>query len=140
LIVIRGDGPLDDDAVARLWADMAAALLAAHQVGVLHRDIEPGNILIDSDGTPWLIDFGIARTSGDVTVSENRCGDRQPSYLPPEVAAGKPVGCRNSATGRDLPSCPRNRLSSHHVLNTFIRAMRRKWMFSHDDYEPSSGA
>jgi serine/threonine protein kinase len=46
LIVIRGDGPLDDDAVARLWADTAAALLAAHQVGVLHRDIELSNILI----------------------------------------------------------------------------------------------
>ncbi|HYS39565.1 MAG TPA: protein kinase [Pseudonocardiaceae bacterium] len=91
MIVIRGDGPVDDDAAARLWADTAAALLAAHQVGVLHRDIEPSNILIDSDGTPWLIDFGIARTSGDVTVTENRCGDRQPSYLPPEVAAGKPA-------------------------------------------------
>jgi len=36
-----------------------------------------------------------------------------------ERAANWPVGCRNSATGRDLSSCPRNRLSSHHVLNTF---------------------
>lgn len=87
--MVRTDGPLDDDAAARLWADTATALLAAHQVGVLHRDIKPSNILIDSDGTPWLIDFGIARTAGDVTVTETGAVIGTPSYLPPEVAAGK---------------------------------------------------
>lgn len=89
--VVRTDGPLDDDAAARLWARTASALLAAHQVGVLHRDIKPSNILIDSDDTPWLIDFGIARTSGDVTVTETGAVIGTPSYLPPEVAAGKPA-------------------------------------------------
>jgi predicted Ser/Thr protein kinase len=89
--VIRTDGPFDDNAAAQLWADTASALLAAHQVGVLHRDIKPTNVLIDSRGAPCLIDFGIARTAGDPTVTVTGAVIGTPSYLPPEVAAGEPA-------------------------------------------------
>ena len=89
--VIHADGLFDDNAAVRLWADTASALLAAHQVGVLHRDIKPTNVLIDSTGSPCLIDFGIARTSGDITVTMTGAVIGTPSYLAPEVAAGQPA-------------------------------------------------
>ena len=89
--VIRADGPVDDTTAGRFWADTASALLATHQVGVLHRDIKPANVLLAADGSPCLIDFGIARTSGDITVTATGAVIGTPSYLAPEVAAGGPA-------------------------------------------------
>jgi DNA-binding response OmpR family regulator len=69
--------------------DMALALDHAHAQGIIHRDIKPGNILIDRQGKPWLIDFGLARVAriGD-SAYEKGITVGTPFYMPPEQAAG----------------------------------------------------
>jgi predicted Ser/Thr protein kinase len=84
---VTSHGPLDDVAAARLWATMAGALSAAHTQGVLHRDVKPANILVDSDGVAHLIDFGIARTKGDQTLTAAGMMMGTPDFLAPETAA-----------------------------------------------------
>ena len=58
--------------------------------GVLHRDVKPGNIVFDGDGQAHLIDFGIARRTGDATLTATGFVLGTPDFLPPEVAAGGP--------------------------------------------------
>src|SRR5438876_399961 len=74
---------------AELMAKLARTLDYAHQHGVLHRDVKPGNILLDAKGEPHLTDFGLARlveTESTVTRTLEVLGT--PSYLAPEQAAG----------------------------------------------------
>src|SRR6202040_3765548 len=74
---------------AELTAKVARTLDYAHQHGVLHRDVKPGNILIDAKGEPHLTDFGLARlveTESTVTRTMEVLGT--PSYMAPEQAAG----------------------------------------------------
>lgn len=88
---VRGNAPLDDVASARLWATMAGALAAAHDKGVLHRDVKPSNIVIDPNGAAHLIDFGIARRQGESTLTTAGMMMGTPDYLAPETAAGQPA-------------------------------------------------
>lgn len=80
--------------VARLGAAMAEALAYAHEQQVVHRDIKPGNILIDDHQQPWLNDFGLARPmeGSDLTASGQVVGTLR--YLPPERFEGE-----STATG-----------------------------------------
>ena len=55
---------------------------------MLHRDVKPGNIVFDGDGQAHLIDFGIARRTGDATLTATGFVLGTPDFLPPEVAAG----------------------------------------------------
>ncbi len=73
---------------ARLCADVASALAAAHRVGVVHRDVKPGNVMIHPDGRPVVVDFGLARDerSTQLTRSGEQLGT--PSYMAPEQARG----------------------------------------------------
>ncbi|WP_433565658.1 protein kinase domain-containing protein [Nocardia sp. CA-151230] len=85
---IRQHGPLAVDDVLRIGAGIARALESAHRLGILHRDVKPGNILFTDHGEPALTDFGIARvpggfetTTGVVTAS--------PAFTAPEVLEGR---------------------------------------------------
>jgi hypothetical protein len=86
--LVRTRGTLDDIAAARVWAALAGALDAAHQRGVLHRDVKPGNVVIDPAGVAHLIDFGIARRTGDATMTIAGFVLGTPDFLAPEVAGG----------------------------------------------------
>ena len=75
---------------AELIAKVARTVHYAHEHGILHRDIKPGNILLDTKGEPHLTDFGLARlveTESTVTRTLEVMGT--PSYMAPEQAAGK---------------------------------------------------
>jgi eukaryotic-like serine/threonine-protein kinase len=87
LVISRG--PVDDVTAARIWVRTAGALAAAHQRGVLHRDVKPGNVLLDPRGEPHLIDFGIARAPGDVTLTLHGMVIGTPEFLAPETARGE---------------------------------------------------
>src|SRR6185436_8778610 len=74
---------------AEIVAEAARGIQHAHERGVLHRDIKPGNILIDAAGRPHITDFGLAKlleTDSALTRTREMLGT--PSYISPEVAAG----------------------------------------------------
>ncbi len=86
-------GPLPPREVARIGAQVASALGAAHAAGVVHRDIKPGNILLGDEGTVKITDFGISRAQGDVAVTKTGMLAGTPAYLSPDVACGQePTG------------------------------------------------
>lgn len=86
--LIRTEGPLPPDEAARLVGQAATAVAAAHQAGIVHRDIKPSNLLVTSDRTVKLSDFGIARAGDDPTLTQTGMVTGSPGYLSPEVASG----------------------------------------------------
>ncbi|MFG3365449.1 protein kinase [Streptomyces sp. NPDC048156] len=95
--VLRDQGPLDPREAAAIGAKVMDALAAAHRAGVLHRDVKPGNILLDRSGRVVLTDFGIATMDdpGDGSATHlTRSGELVGSldYLAPERAQGQDPG------------------------------------------------
>ena len=77
------------ESVARIGVQVGGALAYAHKLGVLHRDIKPGNLLLDLNGTVWVTDFGLAKAddSADLTNTGDLLGTLR--YMPPEAFEGK---------------------------------------------------
>jgi serine/threonine protein kinase len=84
-------GPLPAPKAAAIAYAVAAGLAAAHQVGITHRDVKPGNVLIGVDGQVKLTDFGIARNVAERTLTSTGIMLGSPAYIAPEVAAGREV-------------------------------------------------
>jgi predicted Ser/Thr protein kinase len=89
--LVRARGTVDDVVAARIWSSIAGALAAAHERGLLHRDVKPANVVVDAEGQAHLIDFGIARQTGDATLTAAGFVLGTPDFLAPEVAAGGPA-------------------------------------------------
>ncbi len=90
--VIREDGPLKWRRAAEVGLAVLDVLRAAHQQGILHRDVKPSNVLIADDGRVVLTDFGIAQVEGDPSVTSTGMLVGAPSYISPERARGQKPG------------------------------------------------
>ena len=97
--IIAADGTLPETDAATVGLSVSAGLLAAHAAGIIHRDVKPGNVLICSDGRIKLTDFGIARSTGEQTITATGLLLGSPAYISPEVASGGPADPRTDAWG-----------------------------------------
>lgn len=85
---LRTGGPLSRDRVVDVVEQIGGGLQAAHNAGVVHRDVRPANLLLDQNGVAYLADFGIAVPAAQATD----VGITAPEYASPEVLRGDPAG------------------------------------------------
>jgi hypothetical protein len=86
-VLLRDGGPLEPVAVARIGAQVAAALEAIHDADVVHRDVTPNNILVDAEGTAKVTDYGISAHRAQTMTSSGKISGTA-VYVSPEVANG----------------------------------------------------
>ncbi|WP_103384572.1 Stk1 family PASTA domain-containing Ser/Thr kinase [Pseudonocardia dioxanivorans] len=94
--IVKTQGPLDQGRVLDVMADVCAALDFSHRHNIIHRDVKPANIMINTAGAVKVMDFGIARALGEgqnVTQTAAVIGTAQ--YLSPEQARGEAVDARS---------------------------------------------
>ncbi|MER6409940.1 serine/threonine-protein kinase [Streptomyces humidus] len=90
--LLDAEGPLEPARVAHIGAEVLAALRAAHEAGVLHRDVKPANVLMSNDGRVVLTDFGIATVEGTSALTMTGEVIGSPEFLAPERALGRTPG------------------------------------------------
>ncbi len=88
---IEAEGRLDVAETMSVVAQAAQALHAAHQRGIVHRDVKPSNLLVQEDGTVVLVDFGVARSVNVTSITSTNAVPGTALYMAPEQAAGRPV-------------------------------------------------
>jgi serine/threonine-protein kinase len=92
---IATEGPLPLAEVLRVGAQAAAGLAAAHERGLVHRDVKPANILLEAGtGRVLLTDFGLARAADDASLTQSGVIAGTPQFMAPEQAAGESVDHR----------------------------------------------
>ncbi|MGZ4188145.1 MAG: protein kinase domain-containing protein [Solirubrobacteraceae bacterium] len=87
------DGRLGAERALAILGQVASALNAAHRRGLVHRDVKPGNVLIDEDGHAYLTDFGVSKQLGGVSTDTGRMVGTL-DYLAPEQIRGKAIDAR----------------------------------------------
>jgi serine/threonine-protein kinase len=95
--MLKREGKLSVEQSAKVIQQTAMGLSTAHDRGVVHRDIKPGNLMINSRGAVKIADFGIALSNHDLSKKLTTTGEfvGTPGYLSPEVCLGKPVDQRS---------------------------------------------
>ena len=89
--VLRAEGPLPPDRARAIGAQMCTALAHAHAAGLVHRDVKPANVIVDGSDRVKVTDFGIARASGESTLTATGSVLGSAHYMAPEQASGAPV-------------------------------------------------
>ncbi len=89
--IIRDEGPQSPRRTAMVVGQCAEALQAAHEAGVIHRDVKPANIMVRPDGVVKLTDFGIARATDAAPMTRTGEVMGTAQYISPEQAMGRPV-------------------------------------------------
>jgi predicted Ser/Thr protein kinase len=94
---LKREGRMGPEAAARAIYQTALGLATAHDKGVVHRDIKPGNLMLNARGQIKIADFGIAYSSTDLSKKLTSTGEfvGTPGYLSPEVCTGQPVDIRS---------------------------------------------
>lgn len=92
---LKAEGTIDSDILAEICADTASALQYAHENGIVHRDIKPGNILIKKNGKVKVTDFGIARAGTSEALTQTGSVMGTATYFSPEQAQGYNVDGRS---------------------------------------------
>jgi len=85
-------GPLPPNEVLDIAVQTAEGLAKAHELGIVHRDIKPGNIFLTSDGTVKILDFGLAKLAGQVKLTRPGSTLGTAAYMSPEQVRGEDVG------------------------------------------------
>ena len=88
---VAARGPLTGSDLLRFGRGLVGALEAIHAVGVVHRDLKPANVLVDDEGEPVVIDFGIAHLADDSRLTATGLVMGTPGYLAPEIIEGAQV-------------------------------------------------
>jgi tRNA A-37 threonylcarbamoyl transferase component Bud32 len=105
---LAGEGlRMDQRRAARIGAEMASALHAAHAAGVLHRDVKPGNIRLDREDRALLLDFGLAQAEGSAAISATGIFRGTPAYAAPEQIDDAELDARSDvySLGATLYEC-----------------------------------
>ncbi|MDQ3953073.1 MAG: protein kinase [Actinomycetota bacterium] len=89
--VLREDGRLPPERARAIGVQICAALAHAHSAGLVHRDVKPANVIVDESGGVKVTDFGIARASGETTLTATGSVLGSAQYMAPEQASGAPV-------------------------------------------------
>ena len=87
--IIQRDGKIPVSRVTSMLTQMLSALEEAHTQGVIHRDLKPQNIMVSPDGTPHIMDFGIARSAGSAGMTATGSVLGTPDYIAPEQVSGE---------------------------------------------------
>ncbi|MEI5521503.1 serine/threonine-protein kinase [Streptomyces brasiliscabiei] len=90
--LLDAEGPLSPQRAAHIGAEVLSALRAAHEAGVLHRDVKPANVLLSNDDRVVLTDFGIATVEGSSALTMTGEVIGSPEFLAPERALGRAFG------------------------------------------------
>ncbi len=93
--LLRTSGPMDTEQVMSIVVQVASGLQAAHELGVVHRDVKPANIMVTPTGRTVLVDFGIARSDSSEPLTETGTLLGTAQYSSPEQSAGRPATPRS---------------------------------------------
>ena len=89
--IVGEEGPLDHSRAAGIGLGILSALRAAHQAGIVHRDVKPANVMVDAAGQVKLGDFGIASVQDDPSITRTGLVIGSPAYMAPEQIRGDPT-------------------------------------------------
>jgi len=124
-------GPLTPEELLRCGCHILEALAASESASIVHRDVKPDNIMLASDGSYWLLDFGIARHLGldSLTATSRHFGKFTPGYAPPEQFQNKKgeIDARADlfATGVTLYECATGQNPYHRGARDPMEVLRR---------------
>lgn len=89
--ILEREKTLDERQLVSILTDTSHGLHAAHDAGIIHRDIKPGNLLVDKEGVVKITDFGVSQTEEQTTLTQTGMVMGTAQYLAPELALGKPA-------------------------------------------------